>query len=146
MLFQTQCLFLRIMVFLFTSRPVCEVNRLFNVTINDISVTYVTADRCVGGLKNKLYLRSGSQRHRHFVGFLYMNIRLFVRWSCEYDIDNTTCVFAFKLHKFIYYTQQFLFLYLFPFLCQSNYLPRGPNYRQSWTSLLFTSIRNHMFT
>ena len=47
----------------------CEVNWLFNVTINDISVIYVTAHRCAGGLKKKLDLRSGSQRHRHFVGF-----------------------------------------------------------------------------
>ena len=42
---------------------------LFNVTINDISVIYVTAHRCAGGLKKKLDLRSGFQRHRHFVGF-----------------------------------------------------------------------------
>ena len=28
-------------------------NWLFNVTINDISVIYVTAHRCAGGLKNK---------------------------------------------------------------------------------------------
>ena len=46
-----------------------ELNWLFNVTINDISVIYVTALRCAGGLKKKLDLRSGSQRHRHFVGF-----------------------------------------------------------------------------
>ena len=45
------------------------VNWLFNVTINDISVIYVTPHRCAGGLKKKLDLRSGSQRHRHFVGF-----------------------------------------------------------------------------
>ena len=45
-----------------------EWNWLFNVTINDISVIYVTAHRCAGGLKKKLDLRSGSQRHRHFVG------------------------------------------------------------------------------
>ena len=45
------------------------VNLLFNVTINDISVIYVTAHRCAGKLKKKLDLRSGSQRHRHFVGF-----------------------------------------------------------------------------
>ena len=45
------------------------VSWLFNVTINDISVIYVTAHRCAGGLKEKLDLRSGSQRHRHFVGF-----------------------------------------------------------------------------
>ena len=46
-----------------------EVNWLFNVTINDISVIYVTAHRCTGGLKKKLDLWSGSQRHRHFAGF-----------------------------------------------------------------------------
>ena len=46
-----------------------EVNWLFNVTINDISVIYVTAHRCAGGLKKKLDLRSSSQCHRHFVGF-----------------------------------------------------------------------------
>ena len=45
-----------------------ELNCLFNVTINDISVIYVTAHRCAGGLKKKYDLRSGSQRHRHFVG------------------------------------------------------------------------------
>ena len=43
------------------------VNWLFNVTINDISVIYVTAYRCADGLK--LDLRSGSQRNRHLVGF-----------------------------------------------------------------------------
>ena len=46
-----------------------ELKWLFNVTINDISVIYVTAHGCAGGLKKKLDLRSGSQRHRHFVGF-----------------------------------------------------------------------------
>ena len=52
-------------------REICSgwLNWLFNVTINDISVIYVTAHRCAGGLKKKLDLRSGSQRHRHFVGF-----------------------------------------------------------------------------
>ena len=50
------------------------VNWLFNVTINDISVIYVTAHRCAGGLKKKLDVRSSSQRHTgytsiHFVGF-----------------------------------------------------------------------------
>ena len=41
-------------------------NWLLNVTINEISVIYVTAHRCAGGLKKKFDLRSGSQRHRHF--------------------------------------------------------------------------------
>ena len=39
------------------------------VTINDISVIYVTAHRCAGGPKEKIDLRWGSQHHRHFVGF-----------------------------------------------------------------------------
>ena len=52
-----------------TKNPRGEANWLFNVTINDISVIYVTAHRCAGGLKKKLDLRSGSQRHRHFVEF-----------------------------------------------------------------------------
>ena len=42
---------------------------LLNVTCHDISVIYVTTQRCTGGLKKKLKLRSGSQRQRHFVGF-----------------------------------------------------------------------------
>ena len=49
-----------------------ELNWLFNVTINNISVIFVTdvtAHRCAGGLEKKLDLRSGSQRHRHIVGF-----------------------------------------------------------------------------
>ena len=46
-----------------------ELNLLLYVTINDISVIYVTAHRCAGGRKKKLDLRSDSQRHRHFVGF-----------------------------------------------------------------------------
>ena len=37
--------------------PQGEVNWLFNVTFNDISVIYVTANRCAGGLKKKLDLR-----------------------------------------------------------------------------------------
>ena len=45
-----------------------KVNWLFNITINDNSVMYVRVHRFAGGLK-KLDLRSGSQRHRHSVGF-----------------------------------------------------------------------------
>ena len=41
---------------------------LLNVTYSDISVIYMTAHGCAGGLKKKLNLRSGSQRHSHFVG------------------------------------------------------------------------------
>ena len=54
---------------IFAPSPFLELKWLFNVTINDISVIYVTAHRCAGGLKKKLDLRSGSQRHRHFAGF-----------------------------------------------------------------------------
>ena len=42
---------------------------LLNVTCNDISVIYVTSHRYAGGTKKKFDLRSGSQHHRHFVGF-----------------------------------------------------------------------------
>ena len=59
---------------------------LFNATINDISLIYVTAHRFAGGMK-KLDLRSGSQRHRHFVGFFNVPVwkhrhgtNLFIRW------------------------------------------------------------------
>ena len=41
---------------------------VFYVMCNDNSVIYVTAQMCRG--LQKLYLRSGSERHRHFVGFL----------------------------------------------------------------------------
>ena len=70
----------------------CEVNWLFNVTINDISVTYVTAHRCAGWLKKKLDLRSASQHHRHFV-VVFFNVpvykqrhgtNLFIRWFRHY--------------------------------------------------------------
>ena len=65
------------------SYPPVDVILLFNVTINNISVIYVTAHRCAGGLK-KLDLRSGSQRHRHFVGFFNEPVQtpttLFIRW------------------------------------------------------------------
>ena len=47
---------------------------LLNVTINDISVIYVTEHTCAGGLK-KLDLLLGSQRHRHFVGFLNLPVQ-----------------------------------------------------------------------
>ena len=40
-------------------------------------LVYVTAHRCAGGLK-KLNLRSGSQRHRHFVGFFNVPVQA---WS-----------------------------------------------------------------
>ena len=50
---------------------------LFNVTFNDISVIYmyVTEHRCAGGMKKKLNLQSGSERHRHFVGFFNVSVQ-----------------------------------------------------------------------
>ena len=53
-------------------------NWLFNVTINDISVIYVTAHRCAGGLK--LDLRLGSQRNRH-LGTVHL-----IFWGGGWDI------------------------------------------------------------
>ena len=60
----------------------CEVNWLFNVTINDISVIHVTAHRCAGGLKKWLDLRSDSQRHRHLMcpSKHRHGTTLFIRW------------------------------------------------------------------
>ena len=52
-------IFVGIKLFEFVCVFVLMFYRLFNVTINDISVIYVTAHRCAGGLK-KLDLRSGS--------------------------------------------------------------------------------------
>ena len=46
-------------------REKVKMNWLFNVTINDISVIHVTANRYAGGLKKKLDLRSGSPCHRY---------------------------------------------------------------------------------
>ena len=42
---------------------------------NHLSVIYVMAHRCAGRLKKKLDLRSGSQRHRHVVGFFNVPIQ-----------------------------------------------------------------------
>ena len=36
---------------------------------------YMWRHRCADGPKKKLYLRSGSQRHRHFVGFFNMPVQ-----------------------------------------------------------------------
>ena len=47
----------------------------FYLTCNDVSVIYVTAPKCAGGLKKKLDLRSGSQRHSHFVGFFHVPVQ-----------------------------------------------------------------------
>ena len=48
---------------------------LLNVTCNDISVIYVTVHRCTGGPKKRFDLRSGSQSHRHFVGFFNVPVQ-----------------------------------------------------------------------
>ena len=61
-------------------------NLLLNVTIYDISVIYVTAHICAGGLKKKLYLRSGSQRHRHFVGFFNVPVQAPTRGHPFYTV------------------------------------------------------------
>ena len=48
---------------------------LRNVICNEISVIAAHTCRCAGGLKKKLDVRSGSQRHRHFVGFFNVRAR-----------------------------------------------------------------------
>ena len=53
-----------------------EFDWLFNITCNDIiSVIYVTAHRCAGGMKKKFDLRSGSHSNRHFVGFSNVSVQ-----------------------------------------------------------------------
>ena len=54
-------------------------------TDTGISVIYVTAHRCAGGLK-KLDLRSGSQRHRHFVGFFNVPVQARTRDQPFYTV------------------------------------------------------------
>ena len=61
-----------------------EVNWLFNVTINDISVIYVTAHRCAGWLKLDLW--SGSQRNIHLVGFFNMPVQAPTRGDPFYTV------------------------------------------------------------
>ena len=61
-------------------------NWLFNVTINDISVKYVTVIGCAGGMKKKLDLRSGSQRHIHFVGFFNVPVQAPIRDLSFYTV------------------------------------------------------------
>ena len=63
-----------------------EVNLLLNVTFNNISVIYVTAPRCAGGLKKKLDLRLGSQRNRHFVRFFNMHVQAPTRGHPFYTV------------------------------------------------------------
>ena len=47
----------------------------FYVTVKDTSVIYVMAHRCAGCLKKKVDIRSGSQRHRHFMEFFKVPIQ-----------------------------------------------------------------------
>ena len=87
------------------SECVGEWNLFLNVTCNNISIIYVTAQICEGGLKEKFDLRSGSQRRRHFVGFLnvpvqaqtkhWANILTFIPRNCPiliafYDTHGDT--------------------------------------------------------
>ena len=73
--------------------PMREWDWLFNVTANDISVIYVTAYRCAGGLK-KLDLRSDSQRHRHFVGFFNVSVQAPTQGHPFYTIIRETAQFS----------------------------------------------------
>ena len=61
---------------------------VFNVTCNDISVIYVTALNCAGGLK-KFDLRSGSKRHRHFVGLFNVPVQAPTRDNPFYTVIPT---------------------------------------------------------
>ena len=71
------------------SRVELELDWLFNVTINDISVIHVTAHRCAGGPKKKLDLRSGS----HVARSVYCQYERFD--TCRLDKNETVCVLCF---------------------------------------------------
>ena len=78
-------------------REKCRVDSLLNVTINDISITctcYVTAHICAGGLKKTLGLRSGSQRHRHFVGFFNLPVQASTRGHPFYGYSEKPPLFS----------------------------------------------------
>ena len=47
--------------------------------------------RCAGGLKKKLDLRSGSQRHRHFVGFFNVPVLAPTRDHPFYTLGKKWC-------------------------------------------------------
>ena len=49
----------------------------------------MTAHRCAGGLKKKYDLRSGSQRHRHFVGFFNVPVLAPTRDQPFYTVIDT---------------------------------------------------------
>ena len=55
-----------------------------------MSVIHVTAHRCAGGLRETLDLRSGSQRHRHFVGFFNVPVLAPTRDPPFLDDDSDT--------------------------------------------------------
>ena len=68
------------------SKPYCVCVLEFHVTCNDISL-YMWRQKCAGGLKNELDLRSGSQRHRHFVGFFYVPVQAPTRGHPFYTVN-----------------------------------------------------------
>ena len=105
------------------------VNCLFNVTINDISVIYVTAHRCAGGLKKKLDLRSGSQRHRHFVGFFNVPVLAPTR-------DHPFCT--------VIPNRTFPYVYIKVLTCSNSGRPPTPCFHNYFTkSTLVNSIFWH---
>ena len=73
---------------------VSEIWLLNAVTCNDISVIYVTIHRCAGGLKKKLNLRSGSQRHGHFVGFFNVPVQAPTRVTLFIRLLRETATFS----------------------------------------------------
>ena len=71
-----------------------EFNWLLNVTCNDISVLYVTANRCAGRMKKKLNQWSGSQRHIHFVEFFNVPVQAPTRDKPFYTLFRETAPFS----------------------------------------------------
>ena len=69
-----------------------------NVTCNDILVINVTVHKCAGGLK-KFDLRSGSQRHRYFVGFFNVPVQAPTRGQPLYGYSKKLSRFRHLLRQ-----------------------------------------------
>ena len=125
-------------------RSVCVCVFVFYVTCNDISVIYVTVEMC-RRLKRKLYLLSGSQRHRHFVGFFNMPVlhRHWPPFLCGYSEKPPHLVdFYDTLGRFVVYGQLIKLLNVAAMLASSLCYKNNLQYdtQQSTTRLPWNTV------
>ena len=91
-----------------TKSKVTELDWMHYVTCNDISAIYVTAHRYAGGLKKKFDLQSGSQRHKHLVGFLNVPVQAPTRDHTFYGYSEKLLHFNRLLQHAWWYGQSIL--------------------------------------